>query len=48
MTITISNLTNANAVDTMRYDRYLADSDREFIQTTYGEYMLIGGGVTNG
>lgn len=41
MTITVSNLTNANAVDDEE-NRYLSDNAHNFITTAYGEFMLVG------
>ena len=41
MSITISNLTNANAVDNEE-NRYLSDNAHNFITTAYGEFMLVG------
>ena len=42
MTITLSNVTNANAVDDTQ-NRYLSDNAHNFITTAYGEFMLVGG-----
>ena len=42
MSITLSNVTNANAVDDTQ-NRYLADNAHNFITTAYGEFMLVGG-----
>jgi hypothetical protein len=42
MSITLSNITNANAVDDTQ-NRYLADNAHNFITTAYGEFMLVGG-----
>lgn len=40
MSITLSNVTNLNAVDDT-HNRYLADNAHNFITTAYGEFMLI-------
>lgn len=42
MSITLSNLTNANAVEDDK-NRYLSDNAHNFITTAYGEFMLVGG-----
>ena len=42
MSITLSNLTNANAVDDIQ-NRYLSENAHNFITTAYGEFMLVGG-----
>ena len=42
MTLSVSNVQNANAIDDDT-KRYLADNSHNFITTAYGEYLLING-----
>jgi len=42
MTLSVSNVQNANAIDDDT-KRYLADNSHNFITTAYGEYLLVNG-----